>query len=87
MLPFSNVENRHEIMGVFCIQEDETILHILWSRPKVQDLLSSFQNHCENNDLHFIMDGGSFILGYMLQLPNEHTFVCIKLYIYIKTLC
>ena len=58
----------------FYIQEDQTILHILWSRPKVQDLLSSFKNHCENNDLHFTMDGGSFILGHMLQLPNEHNF-------------
>ena len=32
------------------------------------------------------MDGGSFIQGHMLQLPNEHNFVfmCIKLYIYRK---
>ena len=68
----------------FCIQEDETILPILWSCPKEQDLLSSFKNHCEKNYLYFAMDGGSFILGFMLQLPNEHNFVfmCIKLYIY-----
>ena len=26
----------------------------------------------ENNDLHFTMDGGSFIQRYMLKLPNEH---------------
>ena len=70
----------------FCIQKDETILPILWSCPKEQDLLSSFKNPCEKNDLNFAMDGGSFILGFMLQLPNEHNFVfmCIKLYIYRK---
>ena len=70
----------------FCIQEAETILHNVWSCLKVQDLVSSFKNHCEKNYLNFTMDGGSFILGYMLQLPNGHDFVfmCIKLYIYRK---
>ena len=39
--------------------------------------------HLSNNDLHFTMDGGSFILRYMLQLPNEHnTAVQKRHYIY-----
>ena len=83
LFKYGNIDTK---LCSFCTLEDETILHILWSCPKVQDLLSSFKNHCENNDLHFTMDGGSFILGHMLQLPNEHNFVfmCIKLYIYRK---
>ena len=83
MLPLFKYGKIDTKLCSFCIQEDETISYILWSCPKVQDLLSSFKNHCEKNDLYFAMDGGSFILGYMLQLPNEHNFVfmCIKLYI------
>ena len=71
----------------FCNSAEETIYHILWECPLVQDLMNLFIEFCQTRDIVIPRDPCSFILGLDLDSSCKNLyqiFLILKSYIYKK---
>lgn len=69
----------------FCDREDETIYHLLWDCPKVQQLLSEFIRYCNSKEIEIEFDVKTFIFGDTKQKhfrSYNALLIIIKKYIY-----
>ena len=71
----------------FCNRHEETICHILWECPDVQDLFDIFYEYCQTNGIIIPRNPLSFIFGLDLYTKTSEIyiiFLIFKLYIYRK---
>ena len=51
----------------FCESEEETIYHLLWDCPHVQQLLSEFTRYCNSKEIEIEFNDKTFIFGDIKQ--------------------
>ena len=73
----------------FCNNSEETIIHILWECPKVQELLDNFSILCKIKNIEFPKESCTFILGSLSPNSRELNTIllCIKSFIYRSKCC
>ena len=73
-------------MCIFCKAEEETIYHLLWDCPNVQQLLLEFINLCNSKSIFIKLDPMTFIFGELNKSDLAKSFnvilMSIKYYIY-----
>jgi predicted mannosyl-3-phosphoglycerate phosphatase (HAD superfamily) len=73
-------------MCSFCRAGEETIYHLLWDCPIVQQLLSEFVNLCNSKSIFLELNAKTFILGELNKSDLAKSFnvilMSMKFYIY-----